>query len=192
MSLHLKGELEIEVRDKEGRIKKIHRQPMRSFVRNFLKHLKAAFQEADEGGAVDTSMTTVTIIHPFTGAYHFLDVKAGEGSAVKGVVIGSGTTPPTNDDYKLESQYDTSVFLHSSTSITITDEEGYVVLRIIRTFTNVSGSPQTIGEVGLICRTSTHEVTNALILIARDVLSTPITVNDGESALIRYVIKTMA
>jgi len=192
MSIHIKGELEIEVRDRQGRIKKRHKQQMKSFVRNFLKHLKCAFQEANETGLVDTSGNTVEIYHPFAGNYHFLDVKGGEGGATKGIVIGSGTTPPTNDDYKLESQYNTSVFSYSSTSITIVDEEGYVVLRIIRTFTNVSGSSKTINEVGLICRTGSPTVTNALILIARDVLSTPITVEDGESVVIRYVIKTMA
>ena len=192
MSIHIDGELEIEVRDRKGRIKKQYKQPMRSFVKNFLKILRAGFRDQDEPDVIDQSGDAYTVGNPSDSSGYYLYVEVDAGDYGAGVLIGSGTTPPSNDDYKLESKYDTSVFNYGSVSVSsVVEEEGYVKIKIARQFTNISGSEKTINEVGLAAYTQSSGGYTKF-LIARDVLDQPITLADGEIIIIRYVIKIMA
>jgi len=189
MSVSIKGELEIEVRDKEGRIKKIHKQPMRSFVRNFLRHLHIAFSSTNKI-CKDITGADCEVPHPKSGMAYFMNVYTDAGDYELGVVIGSGTTSPSLDDYNLESPYDNSVFDFSSVGFSEVDEPPYTILKISRTFTNISGETKTISEVGLIGMSySVTHSSHRNFLLARDVLSSPITLMDGEAIIIRYCIK---
>ena len=188
--MSFKAELEILVKDRKGRIKTIHQQPMRSFVKQFLQHLKCLFQGSDESNVKDMNGNLKNLQYTTEGSYHYMCMTFGFDTK-RGVIIGSGTTPPSNDDYKLESEYTDSEFSYGSNSISLTEEDGYLVLRIARMFTNVSGSSKTISEVGLGCCSRASDQ-YPMFLLARDVLSSPITVEDGEQVIIRYKIKTMA
>jgi hypothetical protein len=62
---------------------------------------------------------------------------------------------------------------------------------LIRTFTNSSGSAITVSEIGLSVRIkAAYMDTWAYILIARDLASPPISVPNGSTLTLRYLLNT--
>lgn len=104
-----------------------------------------------------------------------------------GIVLGSGTTPPTIDDYELESQITSG--LHCSVS-TVYHAEGYVTRNI--TATNTSTMDITIAEVAMQCQLYTGENSSAnskYVLMDRSVLQVPVTIPAGGVGVISYTIR---
>ena len=116
---------------------------------------------------------------------------AGAGDDTFGIVVGTGDTPVTADDYNLASKiaHGTGAGQLSYGAVTLYDpfvSDYTVKQRIARSFTNNSGADITVKEIGLIVKTS---VDNYLVMIIRDVI-TPLTIPDGGKSMIRYYIKT--
>jgi len=120
---------------------------------------------------------------------------AASGEDRTGLVIGTGNTAVTVSDYKLATkisngitsgtlQYGAVAVGAPTTDLT----SNYFV--ITRVFTNGSGSPVTIKEIGLIAyNTSYSNVLNNVYLIARDILPSEIPLNNGQNVTINYTIK---
>ena len=122
-------------------------------------------------------------------------VSFGAGDADGGIVVGSGSTAVTINDYRLESQIP-----HGSTAgqlqygdttisnMVMTDPNVWHFF-ISRSFTNATTADITIRETGIIgayLRTHNTIFTTYLVLIARDVLTDPIILAPAESTLIQY------
>lgn len=101
------------------------------------------------------------------------------GYAYTGTRFGSGTTPPTKDDYCLENDIGDSVTLSSqgSTSVTVTDD--YV--EYSATFGITAKETVAISEVGLFM--------SNYVMVERTVLETPITIPAGQSKQVTYTIR---
>lgn len=103
------------------------------------------------------------------------------------IVLGSGTTPATIDDYMLES------WITSGLSCVITselDDDNDTIWTI--TATNTSQSEIVIGEVGIHAKAyyGNNSVSNtATFLFERTVLETPITIAPGGVGQVTYKIK---
>ena len=112
-----------------------------------------------------------------------------------GIFIGSGSTPPTENDYKLENMI-TSGFTGAVTYSHHMNEGVHSLVYDI-TITNTSDSPITISEVGyavtVACASSigSTSTSNATILYDRTVLPTPVTIAAGDFESIRYTLKTV-
>jgi len=176
-----KAWVEIEVRDKKGRLIKRQKQPAKSFVKNFLKFIRELFVSV----TATTAGTTIGLyVDVFTYASGILDtggvsqtlemhtgtrtasesvevclgsVNAPTGDDSHGLVAGSGTTAPTPDDTALETQYTEGTGLGNLTHGAVTVEDTTVSgsttqFRVIRVFTNNYTATQTVAEVGLIAR----------------------------------------
>lgn len=102
-----------------------------------------------------------------------------------GVILGSGSTPATFDDYKLESQITTGL---SGTTVNSADEDYNRVSTI--TLTNTSGGSITIGEIGIRAFIYTGENSSSMsvALIERTVLDTPVTIEPGGVGQVTYTI----
>lgn len=105
------------------------------------------------------------------------------------MLVGTGTTPPTKNDYKLESQLP----LTSGVDSTRMDASSFL-LTCTREFINNTESPVTINELGIydVCcgRTSNSasgSVSN-IFLIGREVLSEPVIIDVGRSYTFSYFI----
>lgn len=108
-----------------------------------------------------------------------------------GVAVGSGTTPPTENDYTLENQI-------TGLTGTITQSTGTDVARgaytdtLLITVTNATGQSVVIREVGTFIRYSNHTTYGSAsssistFMIDRTVLAEPVTIPDGESRVIEY------
>lgn len=115
-------------------------------------------------------------------------------SGSNGVAIGSGTTPPTENDYTLESQI-TGITASSPAKTFIIEDNKYKI-RYDYSIQNDTGSTVVISELGLF-RNTAYSATkggNAVgypgglrsIMIDRIVLETPITIPNGQAGTLRY------
>lgn len=97
------------------------------------------------------------------------------------IAIGSGSTPATADDYTMEAEISEGVeVLTQTTALNSTFSRDFA--SISRRIRNTSDSPITIREVGLISRGKVggqYQFTPEC-LIAREVLSEPITIYPGK------------
>jgi hypothetical protein len=108
-----------------------------------------------------------------------------------GVVFGTGTTPPTLDDYCLSGDLVSNYV--ASVSISSTPDEDGVSLTALYTITNNGDSAFTIAEIGLVCNihSSYGSYANAMYkaLLERTVLTEPVTIQAGGVGLVRYNIR---
>lgn len=98
------------------------------------------------------------------------------------IIIGSGTTPPTVDDYKLESQITSGITGSIASKFS---DEGLLVFTL--TLNNTSSADITIGEVGYAAGVPTSSSSSgAAALLERTVLDEPITIPAGGVGQILY------
>lgn len=113
-----------------------------------------------------------------------------------GVSFGSGTTPPTLDDYKIESIFNNQQINASLTRrVRGIDSNGKPYMELTYIVTNKSNASITVSEVATVtyniavCSSySDTSANNNDILIDRTLLDTPITIPVGDSASIKYRI----
>lgn len=101
-----------------------------------------------------------------------------------GIVVGTGSTTPTYNDYKMESAVDSSLVSYTSNSLTLptTGSNAQITDPMVTTFTqnvtNNSNSDIVITEIGLFkCTGNTN---CASVLITRDAIS-PVTIAPNET-----------
>jgi len=177
--------LEVEVKDKDGNIIHYHRQKARTWVKNLFSILRNSFNgsqptfQKQDGSVYTNSMNIET----------FLKVASPSGNYNYGILVGMGTKAWAIDDYKLDNKIShgssSNQLLYGTTTVEdIVIESNRIYFRVIRTFTNSSGSSTTVTEVGL----ATYGVTETAPLIARDLLNPPVTVPPSSTLTVRYII----
>lgn len=116
-------------------------------------------------------------------------------SSATGILLGSGTTEPTVNDYFLQN-YITSGFSANVTTNAGVDNNGDVYTDFLITITNTGNSTITIGEIGYIqylaCASTVGSTSSSTsnFLLDRTVLSTPVEIAPGDYETIRYRLKT--
>ena len=181
--------------EQDGKIiSKTRWKPSKSFVIAFLQHIASATQNAHKLGT-DITGTGRTILTPSIGSYYFMRADAAIGVTAYGIVVGTGTTPPTNFDYKLEAQIahgsDAGQLQYGNQSFTDpVEHDGVVDYILTRSFTNASGSTVTINEVGIYCATHCSGPALYYFCIARDLLT--VEVPNGATVTIEYRLRTVA
>jgi len=179
--------IELEVRDRSGKLIRKYRQPARTWVKNFMILLY--------GGLTDTTTHPIKTdggtsnIQSTVEYGEILKVTAPAGDDQYGLVVGKGTKPYDPNDYCLDNQIANGTGADQLSYGEVTVEEPIdtgtkLVMRIIRIFTNNSGGNITVTEVGLIMFCS-----NVHILVARDVLAQAVTVPDGSTLTARYILE---
>lgn len=109
------------------------------------------------------------------------------GDTNLGIIIGTGDTPVTPDDYKLSGSMITA-FAGSVASSCAVDENG-TTLTALCTITNSSSQSITIREVGLLGKEKSSPSTSSTILVERTVLDAPLTIDPGGVGQLTYTIK---
>lgn len=84
--------------------------------------------------------------------------------------IGTSGTAFTYDDYNLTT-FKTTAYSDEGVSFNVANDNSSITVTMYQTFLNSSGSEQTVREIGLI-----NTFDGAAVLIAREVLETPIVV----------------
>jgi hypothetical protein len=183
----LRGYIEIEVRDREGRIVGRGRHEMRSFLNNLLKILEGVMKSV--GGAALSYSGTVastTVIntagsstaaytewyastsstHNYGGGVPFA-AKAPDDDDSYGIVVGSGTVGVALDQYAPASkiphgtgsgQLDYGLSSYEDLGLDTGVSPPVYRFRIMRTFSNLSGAAININEVCIIARSYWKEL----------------------------------
>lgn len=90
----------------------------------------------------------------------------------RGIVFGSGTTPPQKTDYKLENHIaDGLIYFNNNTS------ETNKIANWVQTVQNTSSEPITISEVGLFSAFTTDCIS---VLLTRTVLDNPVVLQPND------------
>lgn len=198
--LRLRGEIEVEVRDKDGELIHFHKEEAHSWLVNFLHWLRAFFYQqvgVAAGGTetvTDTSGASQSIVYgSTTGANAFFGVRAPAGDDSYGLIMGMGSLSVIPEDYQLAAKISEGtgvnqmnyggVTVEALTSIT----NGYQ-FRVIRTATNNSGGAITVSEIGIVAELWEVGGTRIFMLVARDVLTTSVSVPAGSTITVRYII----
>jgi len=183
----LKCEIELELKDKDGKLLEKRRFPSHTFVLNFftLLDVHLAYRSMSitkiDGTTANVNLSDLNASQDFgaNGSY---------GDANKGIVIGTSDTPYSPTQYKLQ-----SIISHGSGSgqmfygIQNIDQpqqvtNGYRIV-LSRVFNNASGASITVKEIGIYM----YALGVGYFLAARDVI-TPVTVANGQSLTVRYII----
>jgi hypothetical protein len=196
---NLKLMLELEVRDKNGKLLEKRSRTCHSFLKNFAWFVYAFFAATNVtrtntggGSATFYGSRAVTI----TGENSPMKCNAASADDSFGIQVGSGTTPVSRDDYALATKisHGTAAGQLAYGTMTIETVNGTPPesqFRIIRTFSNSTADAITVYEIGLAISNRWADV-ETKFLIARDVLSAPVTVPAGATLTIRYIFKVTA
>jgi len=195
------------IKDKEGKtVKRTHWKESKSFVLQFLGLFDAHFSHPAGG------FTTAVTVKDTAGASRSMGATAyayGYGANLwaafapnsndtYGIQVGTGTTAPTNIDYKLETKISTGVGAgnlsygtHSKTTTQVVGSNVDFVFS--RSFYNGSGNTVTVNEIGIVVYNtdSTNPGVAAYILLARDVI-TPVDVANAQTLTVQYTFRTTA
>jgi hypothetical protein len=174
------GYIEWELRDPKGRIVKRGKQPMKSWVKQWIQCLYVYF------GYTSTTIIDINGTSRTMSSANVFTLSSGAGTTTYGIVVGSSDTPVTRDDYKLASQIlhgsGTGQLMYGAMSFDAPTAYGTGYLfRAMRVFTNNSGADVTVKEIGLYVNFGGY-----YFCIARDVLTTPVTIPNGYSWTVRY------
>jgi len=180
LDLGLKYDVELELRDKDGKLLKKWVQEGRSWVKWFLYILYAQLaQTSITVTKTDGTSATYNISSSFFGC------AGGYGNDGNGIVVGTSDLPWTIEQAKLDNKIShgvgTGQLLYGATSVddVAPMTNGYRFF-ISRVFNNASGASITVKEVGL--------YVSPWNMLARDVLTSPVGVDNLQSLTVRYVI----
>jgi hypothetical protein len=181
----IKYKIELELRDKDGKLIKKHIQDGHTYVYNFLALLRVPVAYSND------QITTITGSsasgNPTTSVVQ-LAMNGGYGDTGYGIVIGTSDTPYNPMHYKLQNQIShgssSGQMLYGVTTIEVPQSlDGSYRVVTSRVFTNSSGASITVKEIGIYSRISG---TSDYCMIARDVI-TPTAVANGQSLTVRYI-----
>jgi len=166
--------------------------------RNFvvlLYHGMANYEPSTTSPSVTVTTTAGSSYSGYVGSYGsaarylrngaLFAVSQGDvGVDTCGILIGSGTTPPTRTDYNLQSKIPHGtgtgqIYYQRQTYELLNDYQ----FRFTREFTN-AGSDLSVAEAGIVYITYHADVARYLLLV-RDTF-TPITVTQGNGIRVRY------
>jgi hypothetical protein len=195
---------EVILRDRNGKVVKRFKRKSESWLRGFIAILRACLMQR-YGTAVTTAQITdetgtargyPDIYAPSGYLTYYLPCCNGDtGDTSQGIVVGSSDTANTLNTYALGSKIghgtgSGQLLYNPMTFEDIVNPSGNILqFRMTRVFTNNSGADITVKEFGLLAKGKDNTDNPRSFLIARDVLSTPITIPDGYSLTLRYIVK---
>lgn len=186
---------QLEVRDANGKlVRRTRKYRARSFVKQYIQHLRAGMNRANEGSVLDTSNTSRTLASPNAGTTDFMNVNLATASNAYGIRVGTGTTAVAMTDYELATIIaqgtGSGQMEHGSTTVgSLTSSSSEAAFTISRTFVNSSGAQIDVAEVGMACQSGDSGAQHRFFLIVRDVLSSVVAVGNAQTLTVTYTMK---
>jgi hypothetical protein len=202
IKLPFKMMVELEVKDKNGRIVKKYRQMSHSFLKQWLQLLRGQISCAYGGTGISVSVVDeggTARTYPY-GYSQYLNLEGlcmagGVGDVTQGIVVGISDAPNTINTYSLGGKIthgtgSGQLQYGSHTFDDVSNPSGNIlIIRVIRTFSNGSGATITVKEVGILVVVKCSDNAPHSFLIARDVLGTPVDVPNGMTLTVRYIFQ---
>jgi hypothetical protein len=186
------------VKDENGKVvKKTKWRKSRSFVIAYMQHMQLLMNTVNVA-MIDTGNVSRTVMHPYQAAFTqhpILDVNAGDNADTFGLVVGTGTTAPTNTDYALATQIahgtgagQLDYGAHSFTAPAVV--AGNIDFIISRSFYNGSGATITVREIGIYCMSTDTGTALRYFCVVRDVLASSVDVLATQTLTVQYTLRT--
>lgn len=176
---HLSAAFVVRVLNPDGSIARESFHESDSFVRNFLLLLKAAFS-GSAVNVIDTSNASRSCLG-------FQCEVSSYGVTNSNIVVGSGSTPVSPADYKLETQITALEHVPLLLYPTVPAQVGSNIECTIcrRSFNNHTQGQIDVREIGICVISSTYS-----ILILRDVLGSAVPVLPNQTLQVDYKFRT--
>ena len=198
--------LELTVKKKDGTIRERRVQKAESFVRQFLDLLmmqaamanEMSYHQIRDAGNILRAIA-------FSGLTFAADAAANDDTY--GVMVGTGNTAPTIDDYALETKIDDGVgagelqyggVTYGLPTSSATESH----FTITRDFSNASGGDITVEEIGIYVKAMaawivqsndrTSGAPDLIFMTIRDVVGGGITIPNGETLTVNYRLQATA
>lgn len=186
------------VKDPDGKIINDSGQhPAKSFVLQFLEFIRYFFDAtgiSQKATATDGSEDNIYYSTSLCDVHFYVDAPGAlEYGPNWGIVIGTGNTPATNTDYKLETKLSPPNITCGDSTVGVAAVVGANVdLTITRAFTNNTGSTITVREAGMYSRFKGGgaPASGLYHCIIRDVLAPEVTLPDKCTLTVYYTIRT--
>jgi len=181
--------LELTIKDKTGKVTEHRVMRSKSFVRQFLELLWIqAFQIPEV--APYTMRDTANALQDVCQSSYIFSTNGGVGVVTRGIIVGTGTTAPTIDDFALGTPIDHGVaagdLQYSAVSFGAPASDATTSqFTITRDFANASGGAITVNEIALYVRGWLFATTYYFMII-RDVIAGGIAVPDGQTLTVNY------
>jgi hypothetical protein len=201
-----KAVIEYEVRDKNGKLIENGKFPAKSWVGNIVGLLSAIISiwmgavntcyatYASRTDLTDTAGTARGIsIGCSASATPTLGGCAPAGDTTAGIVVGSSDTPVSLSQYSLGALIPhgtgSGQLTYGATNVETLSKNTTWLFRIVRTFSNSSGASVTVREIGLYVRLGMSSSPNYYsCMLARDVPTSAISIPNGSTLTVRYII----
>jgi hypothetical protein len=193
-----KAVVEFEVRDKDGKLIQKGKFPAKSWVGNIIRLLNALWKVWTSPSSYTRYVyTTLSVLLDTTNTARPLKLfaessgtfggAAPAGDISAGILVGTSDTPvslaQTNLLGLIANGTGSGQLSYGATVVEDLTIDTTYYFKIIRTFTNNSGASITVREIGLFLKP--HENS---FMFARDVPASPITVPNGSTLTLRYII----
>lgn len=197
--------LTIIVRNKDGKVIKKYKQKSHSPTANFIALMLPMTFYNNLGNPLTITTISGSTINYFPNtatAYYYEIIYPNNlnnyNTYLVNIMVGSGSNSNPYNAYNLNAPISngsgTGQLLYSSpntpTGITISDNQAYFI--VSQSLTNQSGGTITVSEVGIITSIGilydyTVSIYGGNVLVWYDKLSSPISIDNGQSATIYYV-----
>lgn len=169
------------------------------FTKNFYKLMGSNVSESAIGTVQNADGSTVdhSTLWAFSSFMIWLTTIA-TAQTNTGVVFGTGTTPPTVDDYCLSGEIIPSTVTATAAKSVESDETGRTIT-VVYTLTNTGADAVTIGEIGYFVNSDKAAFATLgsygngyyrnIGLLDRTVLDTPVTIAAGGVGQVTYTIR---
>jgi hypothetical protein len=198
-----KAVIEYEVRDKNGKLLSKGKLPAKSWVGNIigiLSSMISVWSGANSGfyyngraDLIDTGNNSRNLLMGGSSSSAVLGGCAPAGDTTAGIILGTSDMPVNLAQYDLANRIThgtgSGQLSYGATNVETLVKGTVWYFRVIRTFTNYGGASITVKEIGLFVRLGmTASPGYFSCMLARDVLTSPITVPDGSTLTVRYII----
>lgn len=182
--------LELTVRDKDGKVTEHRIMRSKSFVRQFLELLWVMMNASPTSAPLsirDTGNTPRNI----KVNYGNFRCDGAAGAVTTGIIVGTGVTAPTINDYKIETiiphgvaagqlQYSDTVIAAAASDATTSQ------VTITRNFANASGGAITVNEIALYVVGQDTVPSDRYFMTIRDAIPGGIAVPNGQTLTVNY------
>lgn len=136
------------------------------------------FRKATTGTGYQIRSGSVDTIHSISGSF-YSNTTGSNGidtpGVCKGIVLGTGTTPPAYNDFRIETPVESAGYSNNSYSIS-----GDCQQVLTQSYTNKSSEDIIVTELGLFVTDSNINEHFAKVLLTRNVIS-PVTIKPNET-----------
>jgi len=195
---------EVILKDRDGKVVKRFKRKSESWLRGFIALFRGYIMQRYGANVTIVNITDETgsargLPYPYIPTnyitYAYPCANGDLGDVSQGIVVGSSDTPNTINTYALGSKISHGtgsgqLVYNPMTFEDVVNPSGTILqFRMTRVFTNNSGADVIVKEMGLLIKTMDNTGSARSVLFARDVLTTPITIPDGYSLTLRYIVK---